>query len=283
MLHLPTRIRLLARRVNFERGNFARTAPALDSGGADAALWRARAPMDAPTLAAIAQNPLDVVLEILGRSAGICVFDLDSTLLDNRPRQALILREFGAAIGEPRLAAVGPEHFDGWDLEVAMRHAGLPAARAAELREPARRFWRGRFFTSAYCRHDVPVRGSVEYVSAVRRAGAEVVYLTGRHVAMRAGTLASLRSAGFPVPERRAVHLLLKPKQDLHDDLWKERACARVAALGHVVAAFDNEPAHINRYRQTFPDAICVHLETDDSGRAIPLASGIPSVPNFLR
>ena len=30
---------------------------------------------------------------------GVVVFDLDSTLLDNRPRQARILREFGAQNG----------------------------------------------------------------------------------------------------------------------------------------------------------------------------------------
>jgi hypothetical protein len=239
--------------------------------------------MDSPrTRLAAESSPLSAVLAALHRARGLCVFDLDSTLLDNRPRQALILREFGAASGEPMLSRAQPEHFDGWELEVAMLNAGLSAARAKELRDPARRFWKDRFFTSEYCRHDTPIRGAVDFVREVQALGV-VVYLTGRHHEMEEGTLDSLRAAGFPLPVVPSTYLFLKPNQELHDDLWKEQACAQVLALGPVVAAFDNEPAHINRYRQVFRDALCVHLETDHSGRPIPLAPGILSIPNFLR
>jgi hypothetical protein len=225
---------------------------------------------------------LDAVLAALRRDGGgLCVFDLDSTLLDNRPRQALILREFGAACGEPRLSTVQPEHFEGWDLEVAMRNAGLPPPRAPELRDAARAFWKARFFTGEYCRHDVPIRGAVDFVRAVQALGV-FVYLTGRHRDMEQGTLASFRAAGFPLPAAPSTYLLLKPNQELHDDAWKEQACAQVAALGPVRAAFDNEPTHINRYRQVFGEAICVCLETDHSGRPVPLRPGIVSIPNFL-
>ena len=48
-----------------------------------------------------------------------------------------------------------------------------------------------------------------------------------------------------------------------------------------MVAAFDNEPAHINGYREAFPDAFCVHLATDHSMRDIPLADGILSISDF--
>jgi hypothetical protein len=225
---------------------------------------------------------LNAVLAALQRTHGLCVFDLDSTLLDNRPRQALILREFGKACGESGLSNVQPEHFDGWELEVAMRNAGVPAARAHELRDPARSFWKERFFTSEYCRHDLPIRGAVDFVREVQALGV-VVYLTGRHRAMEQGTIDSLRAAGFPLPAGPRTYLFLKPSQELHDDAWKEQACAQVLALGTVVAAFDNEPAHINFYRKVFRDAICVHLETDHSGRPFTLAPGIASVPNFLR
>jgi hypothetical protein len=239
--------------------------------------------MDSPRPGITAtDSPLNAVLAALRRPRGLCVFDLDSTLLDNRPRQALILREFGAARGEPLLAKVGPEHFDGWDLEVAMRNAGLPAARAHELRNPARAFWKERFFTSEYCRHDLPIRGAVEFVREVQSL-AVVVYLTGRHHEMEDGTVDSLRAAGFPLPAAPDTYLFLKPYQELHDDVWKEQACTQVLALGTVLAAFDNEPAHINRYRQVFRDALCVHLDTDHSGRPIRLAPGILSIPNFLR
>lgn len=36
---------------------------------------------------------------------GVFVFDLDSTLLDNKPRQARIVREAGQHLGEPRLTS----------------------------------------------------------------------------------------------------------------------------------------------------------------------------------
>jgi hypothetical protein len=231
---------------------------------------------------AAAVSPLNDVLSALRRSHGVCVFDLDSTLLDNRPRQALILREFGESCGEPLLARVQAEHFDGWDLQVAMRNAGVSAARAHELHNAARSFWKERFFTSEYCRHDLPVRGAVAFVREVQTLGV-VVYLTGRHREMEQGTIDSLRTAGFPLPAPPSCHLLLKPYQELHDDAWKEQACAQVSALGPVVAAFDNEPAHINFYRKVFRDALCIHLETDHSGRPFTLLPGIASVPNFLR
>lgn len=227
--------------------------------------------------------PLEATLALLRRTRGLCVFDLDSTLLDNRPRQALIVREFGVSVGDPVLAKLRPEHFAGWDLEVAMRNAGVAAERAAALRDPARRFWKERFFTSAYCRHDVPIRGAVEFARDVAATGGTIVYLTGRHSGMEDGTLASFQASGFPMPDGRSVHLILKPTVELHDDLWKDQACARVLALGRVAAAFDNEPAHINRYHELFEGALCVHLDTDHSGRPIPLAPGIPSIPNFLR
>ncbi|MHB1845544.1 MAG: HAD family hydrolase [Deltaproteobacteria bacterium] len=225
-------------------------------------------------------SPLVAVIETLRREGGVCLFDLDSTLLDNRPRQALILREFGASIEEKALASVEPSHFDGWGLDVAMRNAGLPADKARALEPAARAFWRERFFTSEYCRHDVPIRGAVEFTRAVASCAA-LVYLTGRHTQMERGTLASFVSGGFPIPDGAGVRLLLKPEQALHDDAWKEQACAIVAALGTIRAAFDNEPAHINRYRERFPEALCVHLDTDHSGRPIPLAAGIPSIPSF--
>src|SRR4029079_7590305 len=96
---------------------------------------------------------LDEGLALAARAGqtGLVVFDLDSTLLDNRPRQARILREFGQARSEPALQACGPEHWDGWDIRVAMRNAGLAEDRILALHQDAREFWKQRFFTSEYC------------------------------------------------------------------------------------------------------------------------------------
>lgn len=215
-------------------------------------------------------------------AGGVVVFDLDSTLLDNRPRQARILREYGAAIADPRLAACAPDHWEGWSIQHALRNCGLSAAEVAQHAGPAKAYWLERFFTSPYCVDDITTPGAVAYVEAVLQRGAQVAYCTGRHVEMGEGTLACFAREGFPLPDERRVHLLLKPTFSMHDDRWKEVAYAKLRALGTVLAAFDNEPTHINGYHQEFPEALAVHLLTDESGRGVPVLPTIPSIHDFV-
>jgi hypothetical protein len=212
----------------------------------------------------------------------VVVFDLDSTLLDNKPRQARILRELGRARDIPALANARPEHWVDWSITRAMSNAGLDAAQVNALADEAKQFWRERFFTSEYCRDDEAIAGARDYLAAIVDTGGIIAYCTGRHEAMRAGSVASFVKLGFPVPGER-VHLLMKPVFELSDDDWKLDANARLAALGSVVAAFDNEPTHANGYRRAFPDATIVHLATDDSGRPVTLLDGIVSIRDFVR
>ena len=210
----------------------------------------------------------------------LVVFDLDSTLLDNKPRQARILRELGRARGIPELERARPEHYVDWSITRAMSNAGLDVERVNALAEEAKQFWRERFFTSEYCRDDEAIAGAKDYLASVVEAGAIIAYCTGRHEAMRAGSVESFVKLGFPVPGER-VHLLMKPVFELSDDDWKLDANARLAALGTVVAAFDNEPTHANGYRRAFPEAMIVHLATDDGGRPVTLLDGIVSIRDF--
>ena len=214
-------------------------------------------------------------------AAALVAFDLDSTLLDNRPRQARILREYGALHGLEALAAHEAEHWQGWDARIAMAASGLGSDLIEEHFVPFRSYWKDRFFTSEYCVDDRPIGGATDYVRAVLAAGARVLYVTGRHEEMRAGTLVCFERTGFPCPDDRAVELLMKPTLEEHDDLYKSRTYAILRERGQMVAAFDNEPAHINGYREAFPDAIAVHLATDHSMRDIPLAAGISSIRDF--
>jgi hypothetical protein len=69
----------------------------------------------------------------------------------------------------------------------------------------------------------------------------------------------------------------------LGDDAWKALACARVERLGRVVAAFDNEPAHVNLYAERWPDALAVHVDTDHSRRPIEVLARVPSILDFTR
>jgi hypothetical protein len=213
----------------------------------------------------------------------VVVFDLDSTLLDNRPRQARILRDYGEQAGVGALRHALPEHWQGWELGLALRNAGLSEEELRAHLAPARRFWRERFFTSRYCRHDLPLPGAPAYVRALAAEGARVAYVTGRPATMREGTEASLARHRFPFPDGDRVHLLLNERDDLLDDDWKAIAARRVETLGTPAAAFDNEPAHVNLYAHAWPDALVVHLDTDHSGRPVEVLSRVPSIRDFRR
>jgi hypothetical protein len=218
------------------------------------------------------------------RAAGpraVVAFDLDSTLLDNRPRQARILREYGELHRLDALAGHEADHWEGWDARIAMARSGLAADLIQAHIAPFRTYWKDRFFTSEYCVLDRPIPGATGYVARVLAAGARVFYVTGRHEEMRAGTEVCFERTGFPRPDGRAVELFMKPALDEHDDLYKARTYASLRDRGPVVAAFDNEPAHINGYREAFPDALSVHLATDHSMRDIPLADGVVSIRDF--
>src|SRR5579871_4944304 len=103
---------------------------------------------------------------------GVVAFDLDSTLFDNRPRQARIVREFGAAKGITELGHCAPGDIDsGWDLTAALVRLGLPPGKAKQLFPDLKKFWTERFFTSSYCADDVEVRGAGEFVRALVATG----------------------------------------------------------------------------------------------------------------
>ncbi|MGA9525374.1 MAG: hypothetical protein WBV82_28200 [Myxococcaceae bacterium] len=215
-------------------------------------------------------------------ATSVLAFDLDSTLFDNRPRQARIVREFGEAHGIPALTACRGEHFDaGWDMKAAFRNCGLSAHDVERIYETARAFWYERFFTSAYCLDDVAIHGAAQFAARVFDCGARIAYVTGRHEAMREGSIGAMRQHGFPLPDDERVLLIMKPSADVHDDDFKREAHAKLGTLGTVVAAFDNEPTHVNDYRRRFPEATVVHIATDHSGRPVELLEGIISIPHF--
>lgn len=216
-----------------------------------------------------------------GAPRGVAVFDLDSTLLDNRPRQARILQDYGRAAGLPELLRARPEHWTSWDLPTALANAGLDDRQIRRHLHRARRFWARRFFTSAYCRLDLPVPGAPEFVRAIAAAGARIAYVTGRPAHMAEGTRDVLARFGFVPPDAVHAFLVMKPDQALGDDEWKARARAVVERIGPAVVAFDNEPAHVNAYARAWPGALAVHLDTGDSGRPVEVLPAIPSIADF--
>jgi hypothetical protein len=224
--------------------------------------------------------------DVLARAAaagpkGLVVFDLDSTIFDNRPRQARIVREFGKAKGVAQLERCQPFHFEsGWDLRGAMVSCGLSQDEAEGLLREFKTFWGARFFTSEYCKDDIEIVGAPRYLHEVAKTKARLLYVTGRHEGMREGTVQSMAKCRMVLPGEGA-ELLMKPSAAADDDDYKRTAHQLLAQLGDVLAAFDNEPTHINDYADRFESTVAVHLATDHSGRPVRLRHRVVSVPHF--
>lgn len=220
----------------------------------------------------------------LARRRPVAVFDLDSTLFSTQMRNYAILREFAARPHAPDelrrvVDRLTHEHMR-WNCMDDLRTHGY--VHEGVLRE-LRGFWFRRFFTSEYLRHDLPLPGASSYVADVHAEGATVVYLTGRPQAeMGPGTRASLVAHGFPLDDQTA-HLMLKPTFDEPDHAFKERAVHQIAALGDVVASFENEPKNANIFHDAWPDAEHVLLDTVCSPDPPPLRPRITRIRDFQR
>lgn len=226
---------------------------------------------------------LERTLELAAQSQGkgVLVFDLDSTVFDNRPRQARIVREYGAQKNLPALTKVQQFHFtNGWDLKHACVGAGLSEADAESIHRDLKNFWGARFFTSPYCKDDIEIVGAPRFLNACVKTGAKVVYVTGRHEEMRAGSIEAMARCGMPVPGG-SVALMMKPTLRESDDAYKRVAHQLLEEMGSVIAAFDNEPTHVNDYATRFPTCLPVHLATDHSGRPVTLSERVISIPHF--
>jgi hypothetical protein len=213
----------------------------------------------------------------------VVVFDLDGTLMDNRPRTIAILRDFAERCRDrdpklaERLVTVRP-HDLSYLLSDSLERLG---AHRHELVAEMQGFWREHFFADAHLAHDVAVPGAVEFARACYDAGAILVYLTGRDLPlMGIGTFASLRDLGFPIG-MPATELVLKPDASMPDEAFKRALAPELARIGHVVAAFDNEPANCNVMLAHYPDAHVVFVDTQHMPGAPPLEAGICIVSDF--
>jgi len=239
------------------------------------------APFGARAVPADQTRILREALEAIRPDRPAAAFDLDSTVLSNKPRQARIVREFGRERGIAELTRCGPGSIVTWDLRDTMQACGLSREEAERHVRDLRRFWLERFFTSEYCREDKPIPGAAAYLRRALGAGGQILYVTGRHVGMEAGTLDSFRRAGFPLPDGSRAQLWLKPRLSDDDDRWKELCQERLQNLSGIACAFDNEPIHVNAYKRSFPDARVVHLDTDHSGRPVEVRPDVPSIVDF--
>jgi haloacid dehalogenase-like hydrolase len=215
----------------------------------------------------------------------VVVFDLDGTLMDNRPRTAMILRELGTLWRDrdPEAAAkleAAREDQLAYLLTDSLTRLGITRT---ELVRDAEVFWRERFFTDGYLAHDVEVPGAAAFARDCYAAGGILVYFTGRDLPlMGLGSFASLRDLDFPIGVP-GTELVLKPDANMPDEAFKRMVGPSLARVGHVVAIFDNEPGNCNVLAAHFPDADAVLLDTQHLPGAPPLESRVHVIADFRR
>ena len=218
-----------------------------------------------------------------GEPAPVVVFDLDGTLMDNRPRTIAILRELAkelsaeAHASADTLAKAEAEQL-AYLLGDSMKTLGVEHP---ELVSRAETFWRDRFFSDHYLKHDVAIAGSVELARACYEAGAVLVYFTGRDLPlMGIGSFQSLRDLGYPIGVV-GTELVCKPDAKIPDEEFKRNEGPKLRRVGRVVAVFDNEPGNCNAFVEMTPDADVVFVDTQHLPGAPPLSDRVHIVTDF--
>lgn len=231
------------------------------------------------------KDALDAVLADVEAAAGaLVVFDLDDTIFSTNDRHLRILREYADLISarEPEAASllrsIERERLR-YRIADTVKDAGLDDALARDLQD----FWFSRFFENRYLLEDGIVPGAPAYCAEVRARGGMIAYVTGRDAAMREGTEKSFSRHGFPEPDGASVRLILKPSFDTPDAAFKTETLARLAELGKVAASFENEPLHVNLFREAFPRARHFLLETKHSGRPVIPHADVLKIRDFRR
>ncbi len=219
-----------------------------------------------------------------GGPTPVVVFDLDGTLMDNRPRTCTILKEFAETLGPAeasvasRLRDVHPDEL-AYLLTDTLQKLGITQT---DVVGRAEQFWRDRFFADDHLAHDVEVPGAVTFAKACYDAGAILVYMTGRDLPMMGiGSFRSLRDLGFPIGVP-GTELVLKPDANMPDEAYKRLEAPKLARVGRVVAVFDNEPANCNTLLAQNPECDSVLLDTQHLPGAPPLDPRVKVIADFV-
>ena len=231
------------------------------------------------------KESLDAVLaDVAAHPGSLVVFDLDDTVFSTNDRHLRILREYADLIEtrEPEAAAllrsIERERLS-YQITQTAKDAGVNEAVTKDLRD----FWFARFFQNRYLLEDSAVPGAPAYCAEVLARGGTLVNVTGRDERMREGTEQSFVNRGFPTPDGRAVQLMLKPRFDTPDHAFKSETLVVLAKLGRVAASFENEPTHINMFREAFPKGRHFLLETKHSGRPVIPHADVLRIQDFRR
>lgn len=224
-------------------------------------------------------NPIDWIHQIYVKisearqngSSVLAVFDLDSTLFDVSPRSQQILQDFAldpthVTQFHPSLLALESVQIQrtDWGIKNALIRHGL-ATQPHEFHEALKQYWIERFFKGDYLKHDVPIRGAVNFTNQLARMGVQIVYLSGRdQESMLEASVHVLDLHGFPQGE-----IALKPIKGTLDSLFKVEWFDRQNLKQHeLIYFFENEPVNLYQVLNKHPRVDPVFVETTHSGES---------------
>jgi hypothetical protein len=215
----------------------------------------------------------------------VIVFDLDGTLMDNRPRTIKIMHELADrwASREPSISAkmksAGVNDLAYLFTDSLMK-IGISKP---DLLTEGDAFWRERFFFDAHLVHDIALPGAVSFARDLYAARATLLYLTGRDLPnMGLGTFRSLRDLGFPIGVA-ATEIILKPDAAMPDEAFKRALAPQLTRVGEVIAAFDNEPGNCNVFAEAYPKCTSVLVDTQFMPGPPPLLPQVAKIADFSR
>ncbi len=104
-----------------------------------------------------------------------------------------------------------------------------------------------------------PMPGAAAYLRALEKAGARIVYLTGRPEEARTATGKVLRALGVPRgPRHKLIMNRLPPGRPIVES--KRAARSEIQRVGLPVALFDNDLANVRLFRHQYPGAQVVRV-----------------------
>lgn len=218
----------------------------------------------------------------------LAVFDIDSTLFDVSPRLEKILLEFA---DDPHMQKKFPEQIPllkqiktlgtDWGITNALERVGLDGHHQ-DFQDSVHQWWHERFFSNEYVKYDKPYEGAVDFVKALYKAGAEVVYLTGRDIdRMGIGSPQVMKDNNFPLDEISA-HLVLKPHKSMNDARFKTDWFLQEKNLNYDhIYFFENEPVNVHLVIKECPKVEVIFFNSAHSGKAQP-PTDIPHIMDYL-
>ncbi len=196
----------------------------------------------------------------------LIVFDVDDTLIDCRHRKSIVFHDFAR---DETHRARWPEDTEklskhNWQALKYRVHDNLKPLSITDkiFGDELLAFWLKNYFSYPYLIQDKAFPGAQEFVTKCYNLGADIVYLTARdHPGMYQGTIEALESLGFPI-HKPNIHVLLKPDVNTSDYDFKLKALEDIAALGRVIASFENELPNLNAMAERFPTALMIWRKT---------------------